>query len=142
MAYSIHLFPENNFVLIRLSGGVDDAQLRAMLVELNQQTLSMHGVREVVECSAVDRIDGLTVHGTAEMVAAGIDQPRSMAGKLAMVAPPDSVMQGFADGFSARYMHSSRAVKVFVDLQTSLNWLADDPGDAAMLSQHIDSASP
>ncbi|MCA8979800.1 MAG: hypothetical protein H6831_14010 [Planctomycetes bacterium] len=114
--------PDSPFVYVRLSGVLDDFQVRQQLDEYNQEARGRTGILELADARYVEDVDKVSVKGLVDSAGLERGQSRVEGGKLAVVVRTP-VQYGLARAYTEISSNFRDAVAVFYDFDEALRWL-------------------
>jgi hypothetical protein len=122
--------PDSLFVYVRLSGVIDDAQVRQQLHDYNREAEGRTGILELSDCRAVEDVQQVSVKGLVEGANLERGQTRVEGGKLAVVVTTP-LQYGLARAYVEISSNFREAVAVFYDFDEALRWLMPPDGYAS-----------
>lgn len=123
MPFARQYLADLGFALTRVTGAIDDEQLRRHVLDFNREADRYAALWEVADCTAVVDVSRLTVQGTVAAASLERDQPRAMGGKLVIVVPDDPVFFGMARVYATIADEIRAAADVSLSLEGALAWL-------------------
>ena len=114
--------PDSHFVYVRLSGHLDDAQVRQQLADFNREAEGRTGILELADCRGVEDVQQVSVKGLVDSAALERGQSRVEGGKLAVVVTTP-LQYGLARAYTEIASNFRDAVAVFYEFEEALRWL-------------------
>ncbi|MGA9117311.1 MAG: hypothetical protein WB626_11090 [Bacteroidota bacterium] len=142
MPFSRKYFPGTNFILTRVHGCIDDAQLLDHVRSLNAEAREWRAAREVADCRDLGDISRLTVQGTTEAARLEKGQPRCIGGRLAIVVPEGGAAFGMGRAYASVAELARGHAIVTLSLSESLRWLGFPEAELTALEDLINAERP
>jgi len=120
MGFSVYFNQKNHFVLTRLSGDIDNNNLRNHVLNLNKLTEGISELREIADCRNIENISYLTVEGTK--IGAELESNK-LGSLLAIVVPDSPLFYGMARVYQTFSGNHREAVNLFYNIRDALAWL-------------------
>lgn len=116
MPITRHFFPPKNFILTRMTGTVDENDLRRHLIAMNEDATQYTALKELVDCRRMKCNGCRSVHDVMEAASLEKGRPWAMNGRLAIV-----VAQPLAFGMARVYLVGVEGVRKDVHVTYSLD---------------------
>jgi len=114
--------PDSSFVYVRLSGALDDSQVRQEIHDYNREASGRSGILELTDARLVEDVHQLSVGGLVDNAGLERGQSRVVGGKLVVVVTTP-VQYGLARAYAEISSNFREAVAVFYDFDEALRWL-------------------
>ncbi|MCP4631401.1 MAG: hypothetical protein GY855_00635 [candidate division Zixibacteria bacterium] len=137
MGFQRHFLKQDNFILSKASGELNDQDLMQQVVSLNRETEGVSDFRELSDCRDLKSLEKLTVHGTTQCAQAEENRSESL---LAILIADSNLHFGMARAYQMLAEENRKAVKIFTDLHEALAWLAKDSQEIEVLKNFVNNA--
>jgi hypothetical protein len=114
--------PDSSFVYVRMSGALDDAQVRQQLHDYNREAAGRTGILELADARLVEDVQQLSVGALVDNAGLERGQSRVAGGKLVVVVTTP-VQYGLARAYAEISSNYREAVAVNYDFDEALHWL-------------------
>lgn len=132
--------PDSSFVYVRLSGALDDTQVRQQLHDYNREAAGRTGILELADARLVGDIQQVSVGALVDNAGLERGQSRVAGGKLAVVVTTP-VQYGLARAYAEISSNFREAVAVHYDFDEALRWLLP-PDQVEAAREFIASLAP
>ena len=136
MGISRHYLKENNFLLSRLCGEINDLNLSEHVLAFNRETKEISDLRELVDCRDIENLENLTVNGATSDAKLAEKHSDYMTAILVNNA---TLLYGMARAFQMFLDDRRKEVKIFKDFDEALSWLANNDKEINVLKKFIES---
>jgi len=106
--FTRHYLGPRNFILTRVTGRIDDSELREHVLALNSEAADLWAALELADCRALNDVEHLTTRGATEAAALESGHPRAEGRRLAILVGSDPVVFGLARAY-AMFAEQARA---------------------------------
>ena len=120
MGFSVYFNQKHNFMLTRLSGDINNNNLRNHVLNLNKLTEGVSRLREIADGRKIENISCLTVEGTTIGAELESNKPGSL---LAIVVPDSPSFYGVARVYQTFAGNQRKGVILFYTIRDALTWL-------------------
>ncbi len=134
MGFHRYFLKQNNFILSKVSGQLNDQDLMQQVISLNRETKEMPDFRELSDCSNLESIEELTVQGTTRCAQTENSRSESL---LAILITDSKLHYGMARVYQMLAEENRKTVKIFTDLHKALAWLAKDKQEIEVLKNFV-----
>ena len=132
--------PDSSFVYVRMSGALDDSQVRQQLHDYNREAAGRSGILELADARLVEDVHQLSVGGLVDNAGLERGQSRVEGGKLVVVVATP-VQYGLARAYTEISSNFREAVAVFYDFDEAMSWLLP-PAEIEAAKEFITSLTP
>ena len=137
MGFSRHYLKDNNFMFTRITGEVNDQNLRQHVIDLNRESEGISDLRELADCTGIKSMENLTVKGTSGCADLENNRPNSL---LAILVTDSALLYGMARAYQAFSEDRRESVQIFKDKNEALAWLANDDAEIEVFNKFINNA--
>ena len=137
MGFTRHYLKEYNFMLTKITGEVNDQNLKQHVMSLNKETEGISALRELADCREIADMSHLTVKGTADCAQLENKRPNSL---LALLVSDSKLLFGMARAYQTFSEDRRKETKIFKNLVDALGWLARDEKEIEFLKEFIEKA--
>lgn len=137
MGFSRRYLKDNNFLVTKVTGEVNDHNLREHVIELNMETEGISDLRELADCRGIVDLTQLTVQGTSECAKLENNRPNSL---LAILVPDSTLLFGMARAYQAFSEDRRKDTEIFKSIDEALAWLSKDEREREELKDFIEMA--
>ena len=118
----------------KISGEVNDQNLRQHVVDLNRETEGIYDLRELADCRDIQDMRHLSAQGTADCAQIENKRPNSL---LALLVSESSLLFGMARAYQAFSQDRRKDAQIFKNLDDALVWLSSDEKEIEILKDFI-----
>ena len=111
---------EDNFLLTKISGTLNDQRLMKYLTLLNRNAQRLTACKQLVDCRGVSCMNDISVRGTTEYAK---QEPTQQEDLLALLIPNGPLSFGMARVYQTFATEKRRAVQIFCDFDQAKAWL-------------------
>lgn len=137
MGFSLHYLKDHRFMYTRISGEINDQDLKQHVIDFNKETEGISDLRELADCRDLINLEALTVKGTSYSAILEDNKPESL---LAILVTESSLLFGMARVYQIFAEGRRESVKIFKDINSALKWLAKDEQEVAIFNEFIKNA--
>ena len=138
MGFSRHLLKSHKFMYNKVSGEVNDHNLKQHIIDLNLETEDIDDLRELADCRDISNVKDLTIErGISPSVSSIKNKPQGM---LAILVPESPLIFGMARAYKTFAEDELKYVEIFKDINHALEWLAKDEQEIAIFNEFIKNA--
>ena len=138
MGFSRHLLKSHKFLYTKISGEINDHNLRQHIIDLNSETEDIYDLRELADCRDITNVKDLTIK---EGISTNVSMIKNKhQGVLAMVIPESLLLYGMARAYQTFVANKVKCVEVFKDINNALEWLANNDQEIAKFNEFIKNA--
>lgn len=134
MGFSRHYLKECNFMLTKISGEVNDQNLRQHVIDLNRETEGISDLRELADCRDIRDMKRLSAQVTADCGHLENNRPYSL---LALLINDSKLLFGMARAYQTFSQDRRKDTQIFKNLNDALSWLARDEKEIEILKDFI-----
>ncbi len=132
--------PDSSFVYVRMSGALDDAQVRQQLHDYNREAAGRTGIMELADARLVEDVQAVSVGGLVDNAGLERGQSRVEGGRLVVVVTTP-VQYGLARAYTEISSKFRDAVAVHYDFDEALRWLLP-PDEVEAAAEFIAQLAP
>ena len=137
MGFSRNYLKPYNFVLTKITGDINDAELLQHVKALNRETRGISELRELADCRELTSVSALTAQGTTLAASAEEYKPGSLG--VILVPKEKEAIYGMARAYQMFAEEHRESVMISRDLDEALNWLTkDNSAETEVLRAFID----
>ena len=137
MGFSLHYLKDHKFMYTRISGEINDQDLKQHVINFNKETEGISDLRELADCRDLINLEALTVKGTSYSAILEDNKPESL---LAILVTESALLFGMARVYQIFVEGRRESVKIFKDINSALKWLAKDEQEIAIFNEFIKNA--
>ena len=137
MGFSLHYLKDHRFMYTRISGEINDQDLKQHVINFNKETEGISDLRELADCRNLINLEALTVKGTSYSAILEDNKPESL---LAILVTESALLFGMARVYQIFVEGRRESVKIFKDINSALKWLAKDEQEIAIFNEFIKNA--
>ena len=137
MGFSLHYLKDHKFMYTRISGEINDQDLKQHVIDFNKETEGISDLRELADCRDLINLEALTVKGTSDCAILEDNKPESL---LAILVTESPLLFGMARVYQIFAEGRRESVKIFKDINSALKWLAKDGQEIAIFNEFIKNA--
>jgi hypothetical protein len=125
---------DHAFMFTKISGDVNDQNLKQHVLDLNRETEGISNLRERADCRVITDMERLSVQGTADCARLESNRPHSL---LAIFVTDSTLLYGMARAYQVFSEDRRKGTKIFKNLDDALAWLANDDQEARLFYDFI-----
>ena len=135
MVFFRHYLKDHNFMYTKISGEVNDQNLKQHVADLNKETEGVSNLIELADCREISCLEKLTVQGTAK--SAAIERARQDS-LLAILVSDSTLLFGLARTYQAFSEDRRKDTQIFKNLNDALTWLTRDDKERELFKEFIE----
>lgn len=114
--------PDSDFVLVRVSGSVNDNQFMQHVIDFKKETSNRQVLKELADCRAVTDITGVTAQGF--ILSSHLEESiLAIAGSKLAILVANDLHYGMANAYRMISAMKHREIGIFYELEEALEWL-------------------
>lgn len=134
MGFSIHYLKDHRFMYTKISGEINNQNLKQHVIDFNKETEGISDLRELADCRDLINLKALTVNGTSYCATLENNKPQSL---LAILVTESPLLFGMARVYQIFAEGRRGCVKIFKDINNALEWLAKDEQEITLFNEFI-----
>lgn len=135
MAMIIYHLKASDFILTKLSGDLNDENLRQMVLILNQATEELSEFRGLADLREITSLKQWTALGATHSSGLETSKPKSLLAIL--VSKTDLELYGLSRAYQMFSLDIRTSVKLFTAMDKALEWISHDAQDLTALQKCV-----
>ncbi len=135
MGITMHYLKEYNFILSKLSGEINDQNLREYVLAFNKKTRGIPNLRELADCREIENLENMTVRGATSISQDVENHPDSI---IAILVNDSTLLYGMARSYQMFQYEKRKAAEIFKDIDEALSWLSDNDSEIEEFKKFVE----